>query len=109
MEENLMHSETPATHEMIYFLGRQSKHEAKATQEVLINNVEVQEWSSWDLNLVENLWVDTEEAVRSQSPWNQTPLKQFVKEEWESIALADRDPSRQTYGLWKTLKDASTK
>lgn len=26
------------------------------------------------------LWVDTEEAVRSQAPWNQTELKQFVKE-----------------------------
>ena len=48
------------------------------------------EWPSHspDLNQLENLWQDLKIAVYRHSPFNQTKLELFCKEEWENISVS---------------------
>lgn len=70
-----------------------SKHTAKVTQDWLVNHVphfiQKDRWpaNSPDLNLIENLWKQMDDAVKSRHATTINGLKRIIKDEWEKISL----------------------
>ena len=69
------------------------KHMAKVTQDWLVNHVphfiQKDKWpaNSPDLNLIENLWKQMNDAVKSIHATTINGLKRIIKDEWEKISL----------------------
>ncbi|KAG2461631.1 TCB1 transposase, partial [Polypterus senegalus] len=89
LDENLLQStlDLRLGRRFIFQQDNIPKHTAKISKEWLQDNfVNVLEWPSPDLNLIEHLWRDLKMAVHRRLPSNLMEFERCCKEEWAKLA-----------------------